>query len=159
MSLMEQKFEELRKRLAEADVAGARDKIAKHHKGGKMTARERVLELLDDGSFEEIDKFVVHRCSDFGMDKTVIPGEGVVTGFGRVNGRGVYVFAQDFTVLWRQSLLYARAENLQSDGLGVPKRLSPHWNQRLRWGPNSGRRRELGGLRRGSSTAMSGPPA
>lgn len=111
MSLMEQKFEELRKRLAEADVAGGADKIAKHHKGGKMTARERVLELLDDGSFEEIDKFVVHRCSDFGMDKTVIPGEGVVTGFGRVNGRGVYVFAQDFTV-FGGSLSFMHAQKI-----------------------------------------------
>ncbi len=111
MSLLEQKFEELRQRLAEADVAGGADKIAKHHKGGKMTARERVLELLDDGSFEEIDKFVVHRCSDFGMDKTIIPGEGVITGFGRVNGRGVYVFAQDFTV-FGGSLSFMHAQKI-----------------------------------------------
>lgn len=98
MSLLEHKFEELKQKLAEADAAGGADKIAKQHKAGKMTARERVLELLDDGSFEEIDKFVVHRCSDFGMDNAIIPGEGVITGFGKVNGRGVYVFAQDFTV-------------------------------------------------------------
>lgn len=98
MAVNEARFEELAQRLAESDAGGGPDKIAKHHKSGKMTARERVLELLDEGSFEEIDKFVVHRCNDFGMEKSHIPGEGVVSGFGRVNGRGVYVFAQDFTV-------------------------------------------------------------
>lgn len=98
MAAMEGKFEELERRLAEADQAGGPEKIAKQHKAGKMTARERVLDLLDDGSFEEIDKFVEHRCTDFGMEKIKIPGEGVVSGFGKVNGRGVYVFAQDFTV-------------------------------------------------------------
>ncbi len=92
------KFEELAQRLAESDAGGGEGKVAKQHKAGKMTARERVLELLDDGSFEEIDKFVIHRCTDFGMEKSHIAGEGVVSGFGRVNGRGVYVFAQDFTV-------------------------------------------------------------
>lgn len=98
MSVREKKFEELRIREEESDRGGGADKIAKQHQAGKMTARERVLQFLDDGSFEELDKFVVHRCTDFGMEKTLIPGEGVVTGFGRVNGRGVYVFAQDFTV-------------------------------------------------------------
>jgi propionyl-CoA carboxylase beta chain len=98
MAVNAEKFEELAKRLAESDAGGGEDKVAKHHKAGKLTARERVLELLDDGSFEEIDKFVIHRCTDFGMEKSHIPGEGVVSGFGRVNGRGVYVFAQDFTV-------------------------------------------------------------
>lgn len=93
-----EKFEELERRLAESDAGGGEDKVAKQHKAGKMTARERVLELLDEGSFEEIDKFVVHRCTDFGMEKSHIAGEGVVSGFGRINGRGVYVFAQDFTV-------------------------------------------------------------
>lgn len=98
MSAIEAKFEELRRRLSESDAAGGPKKIQKQHKAGKMTARERVLELLDDGSFDEIDKLVSHRCTDFGMEKQVIPGDGVITGFGRVNGRGVYVFAQDFTV-------------------------------------------------------------
>jgi propionyl-CoA carboxylase beta chain len=98
MAVNAEKFEELARRLAESDAGGGEDKVAKHHKAGKMTARERVLELLDDGSFEEIDKFVIHRCTDFGMEKSHIAGEGVVSGFGRVNGRGVYVFAQDFTV-------------------------------------------------------------
>lgn len=111
MSVMQEKFAELEKRLAESDLAGGLDKIEKQHKSGKMTARERVLELLDEGSFEEIDKFVCHRCTDFGMDKTVIPGEGVVTGFGRVNRRGIYVFAQDFTV-FGGSLSFTHAQKI-----------------------------------------------
>jgi propionyl-CoA carboxylase beta chain len=111
MSALEAKFEELKRRLEESDAAGGPDKIAKQHKSGKMTARERVLELLDDGSFEEIDKFVSHRCTDFDMDKQIIPGEGVVTGFGRVNGRGVYVFAQDFTV-FGGSLSFTHAQKI-----------------------------------------------
>lgn len=111
MPVNEGRFEELAQRLAESDAGGGPDKVAKHHKSGKMTARERVLELLDEGSFEEIDKFVVHRCCDFDMDKTHIPGEGVVSGFGRVNGRGVYVFAQDFTV-FGGSLSYTHAQKI-----------------------------------------------
>ncbi len=111
MSATEEKFEELERRLAESDAAGGPDKIAKQHKGGKMTARERVLQLLDDGSFEEIDKFVVHRCNDFGMEKNIVPGEGVVTGFGKINGRGVYVFAQDFTV-FGGSLSFTHAQKI-----------------------------------------------
>jgi len=98
MVTIQEKFEELKHRLAESDMGGGAEKVAKQHQAGKMTARERIHELLDEGSFEEIDKFVVHRCTDFDMDKNLIPGEGVVTGFGRINGRGVYVFAQDFTV-------------------------------------------------------------
>jgi len=111
MSVMEQRFEELRRRMEEADQGGGADKIAKQHESGKMTARERAVELLDDGSFEEIDKFVVHRCNDFGMDRTIVPGEGVVTGFGKINGRGAYVFAQDFTV-FGGSLSYTHAQKI-----------------------------------------------
>ncbi|MFH0821481.1 MAG: acyl-CoA carboxylase subunit beta [Pseudomonadota bacterium] len=105
---VEEKFEELRSRLAECELAGGPDKIEKQHKSGKMTARERVLELLDEGSFDEIDKFVIHRCTDFGMQDSVVPGEGVVSGAGRINGRKCYVFAQDFTV-FGGSLSYTHA--------------------------------------------------
>ncbi len=111
MSVMQEKFEELERRLAEADAAGGPEKVAKQHEAGKLTARERVLELLDEGSFEEMDKFVSHRCTDFGMEKLKVPGEGVVTGFGRVNGRGLYVFAQDFTV-FGGSLSYTHAQKI-----------------------------------------------
>jgi len=108
---MQEKIEELQQRMAQSDEAGGPEKVDKQHKAGKMTARERVLALLDEGSFEEIDKFVVHRCTDFDMDKTHIPGEGVVCGFGRVNGRGVYVFAQDFTV-FGGSLSFTHAQKI-----------------------------------------------
>jgi propionyl-CoA carboxylase beta chain len=81
-----------------ADLGGGEERLAKQHEQGKLTARERMDQLFDPGTFEEVDKLVVHRCRDFGMEKQVIPGDGVVTGHGRVNGRVVYAFAQDFTV-------------------------------------------------------------
>jgi len=95
---IEAKLEELRLRNQRAELGGGQDKIDKQHQAGKLTARERIQLLLDPGSFVEIDKFVTHRCTDFGMDKIKIPGDGVVTGYGTINGRLVYVFAQDFTV-------------------------------------------------------------
>jgi len=94
----ENKIAELEKRNKEAETGGGQKRIDDQHKKGKMTARERIDYLLDDGSFQELDKFVVHRCQDFGMDKKKIPGDGVVTGYGTVNGRRVFLFSQDFTV-------------------------------------------------------------
>ncbi|HVP69520.1 MAG TPA: carboxyl transferase domain-containing protein [Anaeromyxobacteraceae bacterium] len=82
----------------EAERGGGESRIAKQHEAGKLTARERIDLLLDPGSFVEVDKFKTHRCTDFGMDKQQIPGDGVVTGYGHVEGRQVFVFAQDFTV-------------------------------------------------------------
>ena len=82
----------------EAHLGGGQARIDAQHAKGKMTARERVEYLLDEGTFQELDRFVVHRCTDFGMDQKKIPGDGVVTGYGTVNGRLVYVFSQDFTV-------------------------------------------------------------
>ena len=92
------KFNILEKKNAEALLGGGETRIATQHKKGKLTARERVTLLLDEGSFEEIGKFVMHRCKDFGLDKEYYLGDGVITGYGTVNGRLVYVFAQDFTV-------------------------------------------------------------
>jgi propionyl-CoA carboxylase beta chain len=83
---------------AKAAVAGGAPRIAKQHEAGKLTARERVELLLDEGSFEELDRLVEHRCIDFGMAAQKVPGDGVVSGYGRVDGRLVCVFAQDFTV-------------------------------------------------------------
>src|ERR1700679_1417892 len=83
---------------AKAALAGGAARIAKQHEAGKLTARERVLALVDDGSFVELDKFVTHRSADFGMADNKILGDGVVTGHGTVDGRTVCVFAQDFTV-------------------------------------------------------------
>ncbi len=91
--------EELRSRRNDAKMGGGQKRIDKQHAKGSMTARERIDFLLDKGSFEEFDMFKTHRCRDFGMEKQVYPGDGVVTGFGTVDGRTVYVFAQDFTVL------------------------------------------------------------
>jgi propionyl-CoA carboxylase beta chain len=88
----------LRKMNAEALLAGGEKRIASQHNKGKLTARERVDLLMDEGSFQEIDKFVMHRAKDFGLDKEHYLGDGVITGYGEVNGRLVYVFSQDFTV-------------------------------------------------------------
>lgn len=77
---------------------GGADRNAKHKQGGRLTARERLDVLLDPGSFVEVDRFVTHRCTNFGMDEQKIPGDGVITGYGRINGRIVYVYSQDFTV-------------------------------------------------------------
>ena len=82
----------------EAERGGGESRVAKQHESGKLTARERIELFLDPGSFVEVDKFKTHRCTDFGMDKQRIPGDGVVTGYGQVEGRQVFVFAQDFTV-------------------------------------------------------------
>ncbi|MBU6163145.1 MAG: methylmalonyl-CoA carboxyltransferase, partial [Myxococcales bacterium] len=82
-----------------AELGGGAERIAKQHEAGKLTARERIDALVDPGSFVELDKFKTHRCTDFGMTEQRTPGDGVVTGYGRVDGRVVYIFAQDFTVL------------------------------------------------------------
>jgi len=92
-------LEQLETRRAEARLGGGQRRIDTQHAKGKLTARERVELLLDEGSFEEFDTFVAHRCTDFGMAEQKFPGDGVVTGWGTVNGRQIYVFSQDFTVL------------------------------------------------------------
>src|SRR3954468_8374131 len=81
-----------------AEVGGGQQRMEKQRAEGKMTARERIAFLLDRDSFEEIDKFVTHRCLDFGMQEQQYPGDGVIAGYGRIDGRLIYVFAQDFTV-------------------------------------------------------------
>ena len=91
-------LDKLEARRAQARAGGGEKRIEAQHARGKLTARERIELLLDNGSFEEFDMFVQHRCDDFGMEATKIPGDGVVTGWGTVNGRTVFVFAKDFTV-------------------------------------------------------------
>jgi propionyl-CoA carboxylase beta chain len=95
---LQQKLDELRRRQALAEAGGGEERRARQHAEGKLSARERLELLFDEGSFEEIDKLVEHRCQDFGMVEQRIPGDGVVTGYGRINGRLAYAFAQDFTV-------------------------------------------------------------
>lgn len=98
MSIQQEKIKELVERRAAARMGGGQKRIDAQHAKGKFTARERLAMLLDEGSFEEFDMFVQHRCTNFGMEKTKFDGDGVVTGMGTIDGRLVYVFAQDFTV-------------------------------------------------------------
>ena len=97
--IRQSQIETLERKNAEALLGGGQDRIDAQHKKGKLTARERIHLLLDENSFEEIGKFVMHRSKDFGLDKQYYLGDGVVTGYGTINGRLVYVFSQDFTVL------------------------------------------------------------
>jgi propionyl-CoA carboxylase beta chain len=97
-SQIKNKIEALRDRSRIAEEGGGQARLDKQRASGKMTARERVEFFLDDGSFEEFDKFVVHRSSDFGLAEQKYPGDGVITGHGLVDGRPVFIFAQDFTV-------------------------------------------------------------
>jgi propionyl-CoA carboxylase beta chain len=96
--MIENKLQVLREKNAAAEVGGGAERVARQHAEGKMSARERVEFLLDDGAFEEFDKLVTHRSRDFGMEAQIISGDGFVTGHGLIDGREVFVFAQDFTV-------------------------------------------------------------
>ncbi len=98
MNSQHKKIDELVERRGSARLGGGEKRIEAQHAKGKMTARERIAILLDEGSFEEFDMFVQHRCTNFGMDKTHFDGDGVITGMGTIDGRQVYIYAQDFTV-------------------------------------------------------------
>src|SRR3954468_13064692 len=106
-----QLLDQLHHRQTQAEQGGGPARVAQQHKKGKLTARERLDLLLDEGSFVELDRFVTHRSSDFGLDRQIVPGDGVVTGHGRIEGRLVYVFSQDFTV-FGGSLSEAHAEKI-----------------------------------------------
>ncbi|PAT33433.1 acyl-CoA carboxylase subunit beta [Vandammella animalimorsus] len=108
---MQDIVEKLKEKRAQARMGGGQKRIDAQHAKGKLTARERIELLLDEGTFEEWDMFVEHRCSDFGMQDTKIPGDGVVTGYGMINGRLVFVFSQDFTV-FGGALSEAHAEKI-----------------------------------------------
>src|SRR5690349_12865830 len=105
------RLSELRERHARAEEGGGPERKARQHREGKLSARERVDLLLDEGTFEELDKLVRHRCRDFGMEEQVVDGDGFVTGFGLIHGRQVFVFAQDFTV-FGGSLSEANAQKI-----------------------------------------------
>ncbi len=104
-------LEQLERKSKEAIAGGGEDKVKKQHESGKLTARERIDKLLDQGTFVEIDRFKVHRCTDFDMADKKIPGDGVVTGFGKIHGRQAFVYAQDFTA-FGGSLSLAHAEKI-----------------------------------------------
>src|SRR5213082_3280472 len=95
---MREKLELLERRIAESEEGGGEARVKAQHAKGKLSARERLDLLLDEGSFVEFDRFVVHRSTDFGLDEQKVYGDGVVTGYGKIDGRLVYVFSQDFTV-------------------------------------------------------------
>jgi acetyl-CoA carboxylase carboxyltransferase component len=94
-----EKLNLLKQKREKIELGGGKDRIEKQHKSGKLTCRERLDILFDEDSFIEVDAFVKHRCTNFGMEKTDAPAEGVVCGYGKVDGRLVCAFAQDFTVL------------------------------------------------------------
>jgi len=98
MQTLDESYHQLEEKNRMAELGGGADKIDKQHQAGRMTARERILALLDPNTFAEFDKLVTHRCKDFGMEKKKIYGDGMVTGYGKIDGRLVFVFAQDFTV-------------------------------------------------------------
>jgi len=108
---LQEKFDALNRKNEEALLGGGEKRMAQQHERGKLTARERIHLLLDEGTFQEMGKFVMHRGKDFGLDKEYYLGDGVVTGYGKVNGRLVYVFSQDFTV-FGGSLSEAHAEKI-----------------------------------------------
>ncbi len=108
---MQEKLKKLEAKIAEAQLGGGEKRIASQHEKGKLTARERIHFLMDEGTFEEMGMLVTHRSTEFGLDKQKVLGDGVVTGYGLVNGRLTYVFAQDFTVLGG-SLAEAHAEKI-----------------------------------------------
>ncbi len=108
---MQDVIEALEARREQARLGGGAERIARQHEKGKLTARERVEALLDEGSFEEFDMFVEHQCSDFGMEAQKVPGDGVITGYGTINGRLVYLFSKDFTV-FGGSLSHAHAQKI-----------------------------------------------
>jgi len=141
--------EQLDQKRAAARLGGGEKRIAAQHAKGKLTARERIEVLLDEGTFEEWDMFVEHRCADFGMEDNKIPGDGVVTGYGMINGRLVFVFSQDFTV-FGGALSEAHAEKIckimdQAMKVGA----SRHWPERFGWRPHPRRRGLTWRLRRG----------
>ena len=123
MSKQLEKIQQLIDMRAQARVGGGEKAIAKQHEKGKYTARERINMLLDPGSFEELDMFVRHRCTNFGQEKKSFLGDGVVTGYGTVDGRLVYVFAQDFTVIGGNGM-----EDVQGYGPGHEAGCSHRWS-------------------------------
>ncbi|MCY4313726.1 MAG: methylmalonyl-CoA carboxyltransferase, partial [Gammaproteobacteria bacterium] len=108
---MQDIIDELERKRNLAKLGGGQDRIDAQHKKGKLTARERIDVLLDEGSFEEWDIFVEHRCTDFGMESKTIPGDGVIAGYGTINNRIVFVYSQDFTV-FGGSLSESHAEKI-----------------------------------------------
>jgi hypothetical protein len=130
---------ELERRNRLAEVGGGESRRKKQREEGKLNARERIALLLDDGTFEETDRFVTHRATDFGMEDKRYPGDGIVTGYGRIDGRTVFVFAQDFTVFGGSLSRGERSEDCEADGYGAEGGRAGDRAERLGRGADSGR--------------------
>ena len=152
-------LDKLEARRARARAGGGKARIEAQHKRGKLTARERIELLLDKGSFEEFDMFVEHRSTDFGMEEQKIPGDGVVTGWGTVNGRTVFVFAKDFTVFGGSLSEAHAAEDHQDPGHGAEGARADHRPVRCRRRPHPGGRGGARRLRRGVQAQRASPRA
>ena len=151
---------ELEDRRAEARLGGGAARIEAQHAKGKLTARERLEVLLDEGSFEEFDMFVAHRCHRLRHGRRrSYPGDGVVTGWGTINGRQVYVFSQDFTVFGGSLSETHAAEDLQDHGHGDAERRAGDRAERLRRRAHPGGRRARSPATPTSSSATSWPRA
>lgn len=155
---MKEILEELERRRGIARLGGGEARIDAQHKRGKLTARERIDLFLDEGSFEEFDMFVEHRSTDFGMDKSRIAGDGVVTGWGTVNGRTVFVFAKDFTV-FGGSLSEAHAEKIMKVQDMALKNRAPIVGIYDAGGARIRKAWRLSAVMRRYSSAMCSPPA
>ncbi len=153
------KLADLQRRIEEATHAGSERAVEKQHAKGKLTARERIELLLDEDSFVELDEFATHRSTNFGLENNRPYGDGVVTGYGTVDGRPVAVFSQDFTVFGGSLGEVYGAEDRQGHGLRAEDRLSGHRHQRRRRRPHPGGRRRPGRCTARSSAATSTPPA
>ena len=150
---MKDVLKELERRREIARMGGGKARIDAQHERGKLTARERIEIFLDEGSFEEFDMFVEHRSTDFGMEKQKIAGDGVVTGWGTVNGRTVFLFAKDFTV-FGGSLSEAHAEKIdEGAGHGAQEPRADHRHLRRRRRAHPGGRRRTRRLCREFSSA------
>ena len=131
MKTVAEKIRELSEREAEVKAMGGAPAVAKQHAAGKLSAPGSAWRLRPPGSFQETDLFVTHRCVNFGMEKVEIPADGVITGFGKVEGRVVFAYSQDFTSPGRFPGGDARQEDLQGDGSGPEGRGAPGGIERL----------------------------
>ena len=130
------------KKRKTAEQAGGQDRISKQHEKGKLTARERINLLLDEGSFVEVDALTTHHYHEYEMQKKKFFGDGIIGGYGMINGRQVYVFAYDFTVLGGTLSKMGAKKNHQINGSCCPQWMSNYWNNGFRWSQNSGRNRK-----------------
>jgi acetyl-CoA carboxylase carboxyltransferase component len=127
--LIDQKLDALEQMRAQAQLGGGQQRIDQQHDRGKLTARERLVRLMDEDTFQELDAFVVHRSTEFGLDDRRFLGDAVVVGHGMVDGRQVFAFAQDFTVLGGSLSEAVSQKNLQSYGPGCQDRMPHNWSQ------------------------------